>query len=49
VALKNSRILTVGGEALLQASQTCRMHFYQSFMEVLSNRLESANARLAAN
>jgi serine/threonine protein kinase len=49
VAVRKSRILTVKGEALLQASETCRMHFYQSFMEVLSSRLELANARLAAN
>jgi serine/threonine protein kinase len=48
VALTKSRILAVKGEALLQASETCRMHFYQSFMEVLTSRLEFANARLAA-
>jgi serine/threonine protein kinase len=48
VALTASKIITVKGEALLQASETCRMHFYQSFLGVLSSRLELANARLAA-
>lgn len=48
VALTEAKIVTVQGDALRQASETCRMHFYQSFLEVLSNRLELANARLAA-
>ena len=48
VALTASKIVTVKGEALLQASEACRMHFYQSFLEVLTNRLSLANARLAA-
>jgi len=48
VTLTRSRIVTVKGEALKQASETCRMHFYQSFLEVLTNRLALANARLAA-
>lgn len=48
VALTRSKILTVKGEALKQASEACRMHFYQSFLEVLTNRLELSNARLAA-
>ncbi|MBL8413772.1 MAG: protein kinase [Propionivibrio sp.] len=48
VALTQSKILTIKGESLRQASESCRMHFYQSFLDVLSSRLELANARLAA-
>lgn len=48
VALTSSKIVTVKGEALRQASEACRMHFYQSFLEVLTGRLSLANARLAA-
>ena len=35
-------------DALRKASDACRMHFYQSFLEVLASRLALANARLAA-
>jgi CRP-like cAMP-binding protein len=48
VALTDAKIVTVKGEALRKASETCRMHFYQSFLEVLTSRLALANARLAA-
>jgi CRP-like cAMP-binding protein len=48
VALTKAKIVMVKGEALKQSSETCRMHFYQSFLEVLTNRLALANARLAA-
>ncbi len=48
VALTDSKIVTVKGEALRQASEACRMHFYQSFLEVLAGRLTLANQRLAA-
>lgn len=48
VALTESKIVTVKGEALHRASEACRMHFYQAFLEVLSGRLALANARLAA-
>lgn len=44
-----SRLLAVRGEALRQAQGNCRMHFYQSLSEVLSRRLEQADARLAAD
>ena len=40
--------ITVKGEALKKASESCRMHFYQAFLEVLAGRLSLANARLAA-
>ena len=48
VALTKSKLVTVKGSALSHASETCRMHFYQSFLEVLTSRLALANARLAA-
>ena len=47
-ALTEAKIVTVKGDALRHASETCRMHFYQAFLEVLANRLALANARLAA-
>ena len=45
---EEAKIVTVRGDALQQASDACRMHFYQAFLEVLTNRLTLANARLAA-
>ena len=48
IALTESKIVTVKGDALRKASDACRMHFYQSFLEVLTSRLALANARLAA-
>ena len=48
IALTESKIVTVKGDALRKASEACRMHFYQSFLEVLAGRLALANARLAA-
>ncbi|PKO86528.1 MAG: serine/threonine protein kinase [Betaproteobacteria bacterium HGW-Betaproteobacteria-12] len=48
-AITESDIVTVRGEALQQASEACRMHFYQGFVEVLVNRLNLANQRLASN
>ena len=48
VALTKSKIVTVKGDALKKASEPCRMHFYQAFLEVLTSRLALANARLAA-
>ena len=47
-ALTESKIVTVEGDALRHASESCRMHFYQAFLEVMANRLTLANARLAA-
>ena len=47
-ALTEAKIVTVKGDALRHASETCRMHFYQAFLEVMSSRLTLANARLAA-
>ncbi|MDR1709571.1 MAG: protein kinase, partial [Candidatus Accumulibacter sp.] len=34
-ALTEATIVTVRGEALREASETCRMHFYQAFSEIL--------------
>ena len=47
-ALTASKIVTVDGDALRRASESCRMHFYQAFLEVMVSRLALANARLAA-
>ncbi len=46
VALSDAKIVTVRGEALQQATEACRMHFYQSFLRVLTRRLALANVRL---
>lgn len=43
-----SRTMTIRADALRHASDTCRMHFYQSFLEVLSARLTAANVRLSS-
>jgi serine/threonine protein kinase len=40
-------VVRIPAEALNRASDTCRMHFYKSFLEVLSTRLSLANARIA--
>lgn len=48
VALVESKLVTIKGAALIKASDGCRMHFYQAFLEVLVSRLTLANARLAA-
>ena len=47
-ALTAANIVTIRGEALEQASEACRMHFFQGFVEVLANRLANANQRLAS-
>ncbi|MCL2346387.1 MAG: serine/threonine-protein kinase [Desulfobulbus sp.] len=47
VALTEADIVTIHGRALEQASDACRLHFYQSFVGILVNRLNTANQRLA--
>ena len=47
-ALSTADIITVRGEALQHASEACRMHFYQGFVQVLASRLALANRRLTA-
>lgn len=41
-------LITIKGEAIRRASESCRMHFYQGFLEVLTDRLALANQRMAA-
>lgn len=40
-------MVSVTSHALQRASDTCRMHFYKGFLEVLATRLSLANARIA--
>ena len=47
-AQTRARVISIRADALRLASNACRMHFYQAFLEVLSSRLTAANARLAA-
>ena len=48
IAFSHAKIITISGEALKRASPTCRMRFYEAFLQVLANRLTMANQRLAA-
>jgi serine/threonine protein kinase len=48
VTLTDAKIVSIHGEALQQASEVCRMHFYSGFLRVIANRLNAANSRLAA-
>lgn len=48
IAQSPARIITIRGTALQNASDTCRMHFYQAFLEVLVVRLNEANIRLSS-
>ena len=47
IAKKDTRLVKIRAESLAHASDACRMHFYQGFLEVLSKRLQQANLRLA--
>jgi len=49
VAQTTARVVTIAGQALRHASEATRMHFYQSFLQVMASRLSTANARLASN
>ncbi len=40
-------LVTLRANALRRASDTCRMHFYQAFLEVLATRLSQTSARIA--
>ena len=46
-AFTEVRAVRISARALMRASDTCRMHFYKAFLEVLSTRLSLANARIA--
>jgi len=48
IAESAASIITIRGEALEKASESCRMHFYQGFLDVLATRLSLSNQRLAA-
>jgi serine/threonine protein kinase len=48
VAQTAARVVTIPGQSLRHASDACRMHFYQGFLLVLSQRLAHTNALLAA-
>ena len=48
MTVTTARIVTVSGDALRHASDACRMHFYQGFLDVLAGRLDTANIRLAS-
>jgi eukaryotic-like serine/threonine-protein kinase len=45
--LTTSKIVRIAGEALRNASDGCRMRFYQEFLNVVSTRLDTANERLS--
>ncbi|MCX7156145.1 MAG: serine/threonine-protein kinase [Rhodocyclales bacterium] len=48
VAQTATRVVTISAQALQHASDVCRMHFYQGFLDVVAGRLADANARLAS-
>jgi hypothetical protein len=48
VAQTAAKVVTVSAQALQHASDACRMHFYQGFLDVLATRLSLSNQRLAA-
>jgi serine/threonine protein kinase len=48
VAETATRVVTISAQALQHASEVCRMHFYQGFLDVIAGRLADANARLAS-
>ena len=48
IAESDASIITIRGEALEKASESCRMHFYQGFLDVLATRLSLSNLRVAA-
>jgi serine/threonine protein kinase len=43
-----ARLITLHASALQRATDGCRMHFYQAFLEVLANRLALANVRIVS-
>jgi hypothetical protein len=48
VALTDAKLVKSPAAPCKRSSETCRMHFYQSFLAVLSARLTSANVRLVS-
>ena len=47
IAATDTRFVMIQGQSLRQASEACRMHFYQGFLLVLSARLARTNVLLA--
>jgi serine/threonine protein kinase len=47
MALTTAKVVSISGDALRHASDACRMHFFQGFLDVVARRLDTANARLA--
>jgi len=47
IAQTAARIVNIPGQSLRRASEACRMHFYQGFLLVLSQRLGHTNVLLA--
>lgn len=45
VAAMTARIVTIPAQALQHASDACRMHFYQGFLDILASRLAESNRR----
>jgi serine/threonine protein kinase len=41
------RLITIQAQALQRATDTCRMHFYEAFLKVISTRLSLASSRIA--
>jgi serine/threonine protein kinase len=48
IARTPAKVITVSGAALRQASEVCRMHFYEAFLDVLAGRLALANAWMSS-
>lgn len=48
VAQTTARVVTISSQTLQHASDACRMHFYQGFLDVIASRLADANAHLAS-
>lgn len=48
VAHTAARVVTIPAQSLESASNACRMHFYQGFLDVIAGRLDDANARLVS-
>ncbi|WP_300454539.1 serine/threonine-protein kinase [Accumulibacter sp.] len=48
VTLTRAKLARITGNALKTSSESCRFHFYQAFLAVLSERLTSANLRLVS-
>lgn len=49
IAPTDSLLCAIDGERIRRASETCRMRFYEAFLQVLASRLSAANVRLADN